>query len=213
MKNPNKSFLALLGLVLLFVAVAMFMSSWQVNQTQTLPAMSFPNRAQTELVQAEPVINPNWVPSGGDEFKKKAVFGFIKSVQMDEDKKIATIKFDQALFLTGEEAQKEARKEMGCGKVGAPEECQQEDDILNNGYYIQNPVNKIYTYKTNADTKIRFVDWEANSNQVMYKSVDMEELLGYFQQHESSDYGDPYLLFWLTEKSGWIQELEEQYTP
>lgn len=213
--KATKSFFLLLGLVIILSSTAMALSFWQGSHQQNFTTATIPKTDQNSLQsESNPGAKDNDIfdSKAMAKFDKDAVFGLIKEYFYDADKDELTIKFDQALWLIGDEAEKQARSDLGCGKPSEPESCKQDGSILDNTHYIYNPINKIYTYKFNDKTEARIVNYNAQNEQG-YRRVSAQEFYEHLQSNQPDDYSEYFQPVWLTEKSGWVTEIQEQSAP
>ena len=128
-------------------------------------------------------------------------FGYIRSVSTAGP--AATLAFDEAEFLTGEEAQR-AAEEDGVVPPGEP---------VPNDYYIRNPDKTTQTLPIATDAKIT-----ARRCPLCRKGKpgDLEDFLASFMK-TGQTYADPYRgaesLYWLTIEDGTVVAIDEQYVP
>jgi hypothetical protein len=128
-------------------------------------------------------------------------FGYIRSVSTAGPS--ATLAFDEAEFLTGDEAQRAAEEDG----VVAPGER------VPNDYYIRNPVKSTQTLPiaTNAKITARRCSLCRNGG-----PGNVEDFLGSFMK-KGQTYADPYRgakgLYWLTIEDGTAVAIDEQYVP
>jgi hypothetical protein len=129
-------------------------------------------------------------------------FGYIRSVSTAGP--TATLAFDEAEFLTGEEAQR-AAEDDGAVPAGDP---------VPNDYYIQNPDKSTETLRVASDAEIT-----ARRCQLCRegKPGDVEDFLGAFMDPSPKTYADPYRgarsQYWLTIEDGAVVAIDEQYVP
>lgn len=129
-------------------------------------------------------------------------FGYIRSVSTAGP--TATLAFDEAEFLTGEEAQRAAEED---GKVPA-------GDPVPNDYYIRNPDKSTETFRIAADAKIM-----ARRCHLCRDGQDgnLEDFLAAFMDPSPKTLGDPYRgaesQYWLTIEDGAVVAIDEQYVP
>ena len=128
-------------------------------------------------------------------------FGYIRSVSRAGP--TATLAFDGAEFLTGEEAQRVAEDD---GKVAA-------GDPLPNDYYARNPDKSTETLRVAADAEIT-----ARRCSLCRKGQpgNVEDFLASFMK-TGQTYADPYRgaksQYWLTIEDGTVVAIDEQYVP
>ena len=128
-------------------------------------------------------------------------FGYIRSVSTAGP--AATLAFDEAEFLTGEEAQR-AAEEDGVVAPGEP---------VPNDYYIRNPDKSTRTLRIATDAKITARRCSLCRNG---QPGDLEDFLGSFMK-TGQTYADPYRgakgAYWLTIDDGTVVAIDEQYVP
>jgi hypothetical protein len=128
-------------------------------------------------------------------------FGYIRSVSTAGPS--ATLAFDEAEFLTGEEAQR-AAEEDGVVKPGEP---------VPNDYYIRNPDKSTQTLPIATDAKITARRCSLCRNG---QPGNLEEFLASFMK-TGQTYADPYrgaeAQYWLTTEDGTVVAIDEQYVP
>ena len=128
-------------------------------------------------------------------------FGYIRSVSTAGP--AATLAFDEAEFLTGDEAQR-AAEEDGVVQPGEP---------VPNDYYIRNPDKTTQTLPIATDAKIT-----ARRCSLCRKGQpgDLEDFLASFMK-TGQTYADPYRgaksQYWLTIENGTVVAIDEQYVP
>jgi hypothetical protein len=128
-------------------------------------------------------------------------FGYIRSVSTAGP--TATLAFDEAEFLTGEEAQRAAEED---GKVSA-------GDPVPNDYYVRNPDKSTETLRVAADAEIT-----ARRCSLCRKGQpgNVEDFLASFMK-TGQTYADPYRgaksQYWLTIEDGTVVAIDEQYVP
>jgi hypothetical protein len=126
-------------------------------------------------------------------------FGYIRSVSTAGP--AATLAFDEAEFLTGDEAQR-AAEEDGVVQPGEP---------IPNDYYIRNPDKTTQTLPIATDAKIT-----ARRCSLCRKGQpgDLEDFLASFMK-TGQTYADPYRgaksQYWLTIEDGTVVAIDEQY--
>jgi hypothetical protein len=128
-------------------------------------------------------------------------FGYIRSVSTMGP--VATLAFDEAEFLTGDEAQN-AAEEDGVVPPGEP---------VPNDYYIRNPDKTTRTLRIADDAKIT-----AKRCQLCRggKPGELGPFLASFskgRQTFAGPYRGKYSLYWLTIEDGEVVTIDEQYVP
>jgi hypothetical protein len=129
-------------------------------------------------------------------------FGYIRSVSTAGP--AATLTFDEAEFLTGEEAQRAAEED---GQVPA-------GDPVPNDYYVRNPDKSTVTLRVANDAEIT-----ARRCQLCRDGQpgDVEDFLGAFMDPSPKTYADPYRgaksQYWLRIEDGVVVAIDEQYVP
>jgi hypothetical protein len=124
-------------------------------------------------------------------------FGFIKSVDLNASP--ATMVFDPASFLTGDEANA-AAAERG-DEVPVP-----------NDYYIVNDNSKLQTLELSPNADIELVDWKRCCDK-MFKP-DWQKFQDSFTLAEPTGrYKGTFSHYWLTVKDGEVVRIEEQFVP
>lgn len=128
-------------------------------------------------------------------------FGYIRSVSTAGP--AATLAFDKAEFLTGDEAQR-AAVEDGALPPGEP---------VPNDYYIRNPDKSTRTLLIATDAEITARRCRLCRNG---QPGNVDDFLGSFMK-KGQTYGDPYRgaesLYWLTIEDGAVVAIDEQYVP
>lgn len=128
-------------------------------------------------------------------------FGYIRSVSTAGPS--ATLAFDEAEFLTGEEAQR-AAEDDGVVPEGEP---------IPNDYYIRNPDKTTQTLPIATDAKITA---ERCSLCRKGRPGDLEDFLASFMK-TGQTFADPYRgaesQYWLTIEDGTVVAIDEQYLP
>jgi hypothetical protein len=128
-------------------------------------------------------------------------FGYIRSVSTAAP--AATLAFDEAEFLTGDEAQR-AAEEDGAVPPGEP---------VPNDYYVRNPDKTTQTLPIATDAKIT-----ARRCSLCRKGQagNLEDFLASFMK-TGQTYADPYRgaesQYWLTIEDGTVVAVDEQYVP
>jgi hypothetical protein len=129
-------------------------------------------------------------------------FGYIRSVSTAGP--TATLAFDEAEFLTGEEAQRAAEED---GKVPAGEP-------VPNDYYIRNPDKSTETLRIAADAEITARRCHLCRDG---QPGNLEDFLAAFMDPSPKTYADPYRgaksQYWLTIEDGAVVAIDEQYVP
>ena len=128
-------------------------------------------------------------------------FGYIRSVSTAGP--AATLAFDEAEFLTGDEAQR-AAEEDGVVQPGEP---------VPNDYYIRNPDKTTQTLPIATDAKITARRCSLCRNG---EPGDLEDFLASFMK-TGQTFADPYRgaksQYWLTIEDGTVVGIDEQYVP
>jgi hypothetical protein len=131
----------------------------------------------------------------------KDQFGYIRSVSTAGP--AATLAFDEAEFLTGDEAQR-AAEEDGAVPPGEP---------VPNDYYIRNPGRSTETLKIATDAEITARRCPLCRDG---RPGNLDEFLAAFVK-KGQTYADPYRgaksLYWLTIEDGTVVAIDEQYVP
>lgn len=128
-------------------------------------------------------------------------FGYIRSVSAAGP--AATLAFDEAAFLTGEEAQQAAEKD-GAVEPG---------EAVPNDYYIQNPDKATTTYPIANDARITAKRCPPCRHG---KPGELGPFLASFmngRQTYAQPYRGKYALYWLTVADGRVVAIDEQYIP
>jgi hypothetical protein len=128
-------------------------------------------------------------------------FGYIRRVSTAG--RSATLAFDEAEFLTGDEAQ-HAAVEDGALSPGEP---------VSNDYYIRNPDKSTRTLPIATDAEITARRCPLCRNG---QPGNVDDFLGSFM-NKGQTYADPYRgaesLYWLTIEDGTVVAIDEQYVP
>jgi hypothetical protein len=128
-------------------------------------------------------------------------FGYIRSVSTAGPS--ATLAFDEAEFLTGDEAQR-AAEEDGVVPPGEP---------VPNDYYIRNPDKSTETLPIATTARITARRCSLCRSG---RPGNVEDFLGSFMKRGPT-YADPYRgaqgLYWLTIDDGIVVAIDEQYVP
>jgi len=128
-------------------------------------------------------------------------FGYIRSVSTAGP--AATLAFDEAEFLTGDEAQR-AAVEDGALPPGEP---------VANDYYIRNPDKSTRTLPIATDAEITARRCQLCRNG---RPGNVDDFLGSFMK-KGQTYADPYRgaesLYWLMIEDGTVVAIDEQYVP
>ena len=131
----------------------------------------------------------------------RSAFGYIRSVSTAGP--AATLAFDEAQFLTGDEAQR-AAVEDGALPPGEP---------VPNDYYIRNPDKSTRTLPIATDAEITARRCPLCRNG---RPGEVDDFLGSFMK-KGQTYADPYRgaksLYWLTIEDGTVVAIDEQYVP
>jgi hypothetical protein len=128
-------------------------------------------------------------------------FGYIRSISTAGP--TAILAFDEAEFLTGDEAQR-AAEEDGAIPPGEP---------VPNDYYVRNPDTSTETLRVAADAQIT-----ARRCSLCRKGQpgDVGDFLASFTR-KGQTYADPYRgaesQYWLTIEDGTVVAIDEQYVP
>ncbi len=129
-------------------------------------------------------------------------FGYIRSVSMMGP--AATLAFDEAEWLTGEEAQR-AAEEDGAIAPGEP---------LPNDYYVRNPDKSTETLRIATDAEITAKRCRLCRDG---QPGDLDDFLAAFMEPGPKTYADPYRgaesQYWLTIEDGAVVAIDEQYVP
>jgi hypothetical protein len=129
-------------------------------------------------------------------------FGYIRSASTAGP--AATLAFDEAEFLTGEEAQR-AAEEDGQVQAGEP---------VPNDYYIRNPDKSTETLRIASDAKITARRCHLCRNG---QDGNLEDFLAAFMEPGEKTYAQPYRgadsQYWLTIEEGAVVAIDEQYVP
>ena len=129
-------------------------------------------------------------------------FGYIRSVSTAGP--TATLAFDEAEFLTGEEAQRAAEED---GRVPAGEG-------VPNDYYVRNPDKSTETLRVAADAEITARRCHLCRDG---KPGNVEDFLAAFMDPSPKTFADPYRgaksQYWLTIEDGTVVAIDEQYVP
>lgn len=124
-------------------------------------------------------------------------FGYIRSVGLSTQP--ATMVFDLAYFLTGEDAV-QAAKEHG-DEYPPP-----------NDYYIVNDNPKLRTLPLAPEVKIRLIDWGDCCE--TFFTADPEAFAGAFTTPDpTGQYQGPNSTYWIWVQGGGIVKIQEQYLP
>jgi hypothetical protein len=128
-------------------------------------------------------------------------FGYIRSVSTAGP--TATLAFDEAEFLTGDEAQ-HAAEEDGAIPPGEP---------VPNDYYVRNPDKSTETLRVAADAEITARRCSLCRDG---QPGNVEDFLASFMK-TGQTYADPYRgaksQYWLTIEDGTVVAIDEQYVP
>ena len=128
-------------------------------------------------------------------------FGYIRSVSTAGP--TATLAFDEAEFLTGEEAQR-AAEEDGAIPPGEP---------VPNDYYVRNPDKSTETLRVAADAEITASRCSLCRGG---QAGNVDDFLASFMKTDQT-FADPYRgaksQYWLTIEDGTVVAIDEQYVP
>lgn len=203
MITPTKTFIGLIIIIGLTTTAAFYLST---TQTPKMPEpVEVTHEPAAPVDDSSMEINPQTAPfNAGDneELKKDARFGFFKSIDIAPDTDSVSFKFDEALFLN-EQTAKEQDIDLGCDKTNPPADC---ESLTNNGFYIYNPIPRLFTLSISLGASIKVIDMSGNG--VRIKETDLQGL-----QQRLDDNEDPYPPFWIVEEDGVITQIEEQYIP
>jgi hypothetical protein len=148
-----------------------------------------------ESNSAEPTESSTTTAAPADEH-----FGYIRSVSATGP--AATLAFDEAEFLTGEEAQQAAEKD------GV-----QPGEAVPNDYYIRNPDKATTTYPIANDARITAKRCPPCRHG---KPGELAPFLASFmkgRQTYAQPYRGKYGLYWLNVADGRVVAIDEQYVP
>jgi hypothetical protein len=133
--------------------------------------------------------------------KEPERFGYIRSVSTAGP--TATLAFDEAEFLTGDEAQR-AAEEDGAIQPGEP---------VPNDYYVRNPDKSTDTLRVAADAEITARRCSLCRDG---QPGNVDDFLASFMKSDQT-YADPYRgarsQYWLTIEDGTVVAIDEQYLP
>lgn len=216
MTLPTKSFLLILIITSVVTATAYFLSQKEI------PLVVPESSAPVQEVEQTPEVTDGSVPltpesgpfnaEGVAREADKAQFGYIKAVEVNPETKEVSITFDQALWYFGDEAEKLAREDLGCNKANAPEECSG-GSILNNPYYIQNPIKRDLKYKLDQSAVIKLISY-IRTDGLGIKEVGVEDLQKYLEETDPHNAdGSTVIPFWIVIDKGVVNYIEEQYIP
>ena len=217
MTLPTKSFLFILIITSVVTATAYFLSQKEI------PFVVPESSAPVQEVEQTPEVTDGSVPltpetgpfnaEGVAREADKAQFGYIKAVEVNAETKEVTITFDQALWYSGEEAEKLAREDLGCDKANAPEECLQDGSVLNNPYYIDNPIKRDFKYKLDQGAVIKLISY-IRTDGLGIKEVGVDDLQKYLEETDPHNAdGSTTIPFWIVIDKGVVNYIEEQYIP
>jgi hypothetical protein len=128
-------------------------------------------------------------------------FGYIRSV--DASTEPATLEFDEAEWLSGEEAQ-EAAEADGAIEPGDP---------VPNDYYVRNPDKSTRRLEIAPDAAVTAIRCQLCRDG---KPGNLEDFLASFSkrgQTYADDYRGAESQYWLTIEDGRVLAIDEQYTP
>lgn len=216
MSKQNKSFVIIIILLLLLVGAAIFLARKNDERLADKIVADHQvnaNQEATKNVDGVMEINAQNAPfnSGDENLRQKGRVGYITSINPVADTDSVSIKFDEALFFDGSNAENNVRQTLGCDKSGAPSDCKKTDNLLTNGYYVYNPIHKLFTFSFAADTTFKILAKDS-SGKMGIKSVDVAEFIKSIQQSTADD-GNANRLFWIVEDNQLVRQIEEQYLP
>jgi hypothetical protein len=124
--------------------------------------------------------------------------GYIKSVDMDASP--ATVSFDLAFLLTGDEANAEAEKR------GYP-------TPVDNDYFIVNDNPKLRLLPLADDIEVRLLDWKHCCD--FFFDGDLERFAGSFEKTEypAGNYKGAFSAYELTVEEGAVARIDEHFFP
>lgn len=129
-------------------------------------------------------------------------YGYIRSVEPSASP--VTIRFDEAEFLTGEEANR-AAVEDGVIAPGEP---------VPNDYYVRNPDEQARVLELGPDATVTAVRCPTSCTQGT--PGDLDDFLASFEESSPSlaaDYRGASSQYWLTIEDGVVVAIDEQYIP
>jgi hypothetical protein len=125
-------------------------------------------------------------------------FGFIKSVELNSTP--ATMVFDLAYFLTGDEANA-AAAERG-DEVPVP-----------NDYYIVNDNPKLRTLQVSPNVDIELVDWKDCCDKVFKPNWQKFQDSFALDEPPAGRYKGKFTNYWVTVNDGEVVQIQEQFVP
>ena len=201
-------------------------SAYYVTQKKAKTISSeFPSK-QVPIVRGEIVSNlsegslpmtPENAPFNASEdpaVKERGRFGYIKSAVTDLETGVITVMFDEALWLTGAQAEAAARKDLRCGTSDASDTCTL-PSVLSNPYYISNPIKKDHKLMLAEEPQIKLVTQSDSPDSAGIKVSKIQELQMLLQKDEElrKENSTYYTPFWIEESNGVIKYIEQQYIP
>jgi hypothetical protein len=128
-------------------------------------------------------------------------FGYIRSV--DTSTRPATLEFDEAEWLSGEEAQRAAEAD-GAIDPGAP---------VPNDYYVRNHDKSTRRLEIDADAEVTAARCQLCRDGKPGKLADFLESFSRSGQTYNDDYRGAESQYWLTIEDGRVLAIDEQYRP
>lgn len=217
MTLPTKSFFLVVIITSIVTGTAYYLSQKEIPLVvQELPDPVQEVERVPEVTDGSVPLTPESGPFNAEGVAReadKAQFGYIKAVEVNPETKEVTITFDQALWYLGEEAEKLAREDLGCDKSNAPEECLQDGSVLNNPYYIDNPIKRDFKYKLDQNAVIKLISY-IRTDGLGIKEVGVEDLQRYLEETDPHNAdGSTSIPFWMVIDKGVVNYIEEQYIP
>lgn len=213
MHSSFKSFLWLLILVGALTVGAIYLP--KVLQAPEPEVFEAPKTAEPEVVYDDSLPfnleNAQFNFTEDKAVQDTAMFGFISEVKIDEVTGKATIKFDQTRLYKGEEAEKQARADLGCGKAGAPVEC--EGVLVPTGEYITNPIKKVFEFELTPEATIKllsFANRETGTGVKLSDASALQELISTYDITDISAGNKQFPAVWIMEENGKVSYLEQQ---
>lgn len=213
MKTSFKSFVWLVVLVGALTVGAVYLP--KVLQAPEPEVFEAPKAVEPEVVYDDSLPfnleNAQFNFTEDKAVKETAMFGFVSEVNIDEATGKATIKFDQTRLYKGEEAEKQARADFGCGKASAPAEC--EDVLVPTGEYITNPIKKVFDYELTPEATIKLLTFANRETGTGIKLADasaLQELMSTYDITDTSAGNKQFLAVWIMEENGKVSYLEQQ---
>ncbi len=145
------------------------------------------------------------------EIVVKSKFGMIRSIKQAGDGSISIV-FDEAEFLSGDQANRAAMEDNGCFKPNPPDLCTIPNGLTPNDFYIHNNDKSVKQYQALTNPKIRLISMGNLDFGVGIKGgtiVDIKKILDADKTLPGYD-GTP---FWLTFDNGNVIAIEQQYIP